>query len=495
MASYTLALLKAQSPTELLGCKVVSRVYDEQASGRYRVENERPDILCLTYLTTGAPRAYEISEEAKRTTSHDGDPVRVIHGGVHATNLPKEALLHSNLVVRGETTPEFQAQLLATAMQMSRDDKDVLRMTQLPKTLSRPPADWSWMNRKDYMLAPSIQTSVGCPFGCDFCSVTEVFGPGMRVVEDESLRLELDQHHPKTILAIVDDNFLQGSQPQHIERCIKVVRMLRERKLRWVAELTVRTLIDARKKLLAASPSIDIIERFAASGCIGLYFGIESVSEEETGLTKLRGNKETLELLHVCQANGLGVLGAFVLGVGPDETPEYAKRLLDYAVNDAKLDFAQFSINTPMPGARNFLTGIRDNLIFNFDWELYDAEHCVMRHPRMSPTQLEDAHHWLYQEFYSRKNILKKYQFASLLTLNPLMWRRFALGVPGGMYLHQTAKKWVHRLQNEEPRELISDPHSTVLDQVNEALESNREHPRALFSVRDLQKEDHLVNA
>jgi len=483
LPSYTLALLLAQTPPALLGCPVIARVHDEQARGPYRPSEAQPDILCLTYLTTGAPRAYQLSKEARCTRSHMGKSIKIIHGGIHATSLPKEALVYSHIVVRGEITPATQRQVLEYALTMDPSDRVVFRIAKPPATLVRPPADWSWMRRKDYMLAPVVQTSVGCPFHCDFCSVTEVFGAGMRTVGEESLRLELSRLPRKSLLPIIDDNFLQGVQPRHIEHCLRVASILHELGFRWVTEVTVKTLIDAQKKLAQERPGFDLIKFFAEHGCRGFFFGIETVAEGGGGLRKSKSLKETVDLIHHCQSEGMGILGAFVLGVDPEETPDYAKRLLEFAIEEARLDFAQFSINTPMPGARNFITGIRDGKIFNFDWELYDGEHCVMRHPRMSPAQLEEAHRWLYKEFYAFKSILKRYPLLSLLALSTSLWRRLIVGLPANVLLQRVNQSWSDRISRFISLETVPLPHQTVLDQVRELLERSAQRPAPLFDI------------
>lgn len=485
LASYSLALLMGQTPDEINGAKVVKRVHDEQAKGPYNVTDARPNILCLSYLTTGALRAYDISGEANVAISHDGDRIRVLHGGVHATNLPNEAIKHCHTIVRGEMSPEFQKHVFEQALSDKEPQKRVLRMNELPQTISRPIADWSWMDRKDYLLAPSVQTSVGCPFRCDFCSVTEVFGSKMRVVDEECLSRELDQHKRGSTVAIVDDNFLQGTQPKHIDRCLTVIEMMRERGLKWVAELTVKTLGDAWKKLRHSEAKIDIIERFAKSGCLGLYFGIESVTEEKKSLSKQSTNKDTIELIDACHQHGLGVLGAFVIGVSPDETPDDFKRMLDFAILDAKIDFAQFSINTPMPGAANFLSAFRDKRIINYDWEVYDAEHCVMSHPLMIKETMEEGLQRLYKEFYSYKSAFKRYSPISLLSMNPLVWRRFMLGLSAGPYLHRTAIKWIERIRKGSDREMVEKPDQTVIEHILEALRIDPAHPQPLFRAAE----------
>ena len=482
LSSYTLALLKAQTPATVLGCNVVARVHDEQSHGPYDPATACPNILALTYLTTGAPRAYALSDAAFGARSHDGEPIKVVHGAVHATSLPLEAIQHANVVVRGEITPAFQRQILERALRMGADEKAVVRLARPPSELIRPPADWSWMRPKDYILAPVVQTSVGCPFGCDFCSVTQVFGAGMRAVSEECLQAELDTLPRKRILAIIDDNFLQGVQPRYIEHCLRVADRLRERGFRWVTEVTVKTLVEAQKRTAESRSGFDLIGAFAERGCRGLFLGIETISENG-GLKKSQNIEDAVQLVRHCQSHGIGILGAFVLGLAPDETTDYAKRLLEFAIETVRLDFAQFSINTPMPGARNFVRGVRDGAIFNYDWELYDAEHCVMMHPRMSPLELEDSHRWLYREFYRYRSIASRYDLLPLLSLSPAAWRRTAIGLPVNFLLHRSNRNWTDRLDCAAPRAVLAEPDPAVLDQLQHAVVSSRNRDGDLYDA------------
>ncbi len=460
---YNLGLFEGQAPASLNGVRTVTRAFDERATGPYNPALYHPDVLCLSYMTTEAWRAYQISEEARHATSHNGDRIRIIHGGIHATSLPLEALKHCDLVVRGEMTPQFQKELLEFALNMGAGYKAVLRMNNPPCVIKHPPADWSWAKRSNYMLPYTIQTSVGCPFSCDFCSVTQVAGAGMRPYDLGCLRTELATLPKGVVLAVIDDNFLQGVQPKHINHCLNVAKMMHGMGFRWMAELTIKTLIEARKKLAEETPGFDLVEFFAKHGCIGFFFGIESI---DGGLKKSESMGKTTELIHHCQNCGIGVLGAFVLGVGPEETTDYAKRVVEYAIIDAKLDFAQFSINTPMPGARNFIEGVRSGNIFNYNWDLFDAEHCVMRHPIMTPDELEEAHAECYRVFYGRKSVIKR-TLLPLLSLSHGASKRLIISALYNVAMHYSDKRRRELNQRAGSRTVINQPDQSVIDQVN----------------------------
>lgn len=504
IASYTLATLSAQMPRRLDdGREVVCRVWDEQSRGPYTKADAT--AVFMTYLTTGATRAELLSREIRERNPG----VRIVHGGIHATSFPNKTLEYANIAVQGEVDVAFQSEILHAAV-TTRESR-VMRLGRVPATIHRPPADWSWMRRKDYILAPSFQTGVGCPFHCDFCSVTQVFGATMRSVDQACLEAELailPQRRGlsrrllgRTVLAVIDDNFLQGVQPGHVRHVINMAKMMFRAGFDWVTEVTVKTLInaqvkiDANPKAYGVNPGFDLIEFLAAHGCRGLFFGIESLLDRKhTGLVKSESEDKILQLVRKCQANGIGVLGAFVLGVAPDETEDNAKYILEWAIEKAKLDFAQFSINTPMPGCDLFIRAMIDGTIMTFDWELYDAEHCVISHPRLSASELERLHRFMNTEFYSYHSSFVRYDLAALASFSPGVWRRaFPVGMPANWLLHRANKSWNCRLDNAKPRKPVPDADEAVWADVRRAIGHDPSRPGDLFLMGQIDKMEHGV--
>ncbi len=476
IASLGLAQLVAQTPNKLGGCRVDVRVHDELAAGAYHVGTDRPDFLAFSSLTTGALRAYQIADEAAGLTSLNGRPILTMMGGVHATSLPMEALKHVNLVVRGECPADLLEYAFCDLLDRDAKYKRVLRLKEPTSHITRPKAVWNWLDRSKYILPNVTQSSAGCPFHCSFCSVTEVFGARMRPVSYDVLEKEISSMPRfsgllRSPVAVIDDNFLQGVQAAHINHVLEVCRIFKRNRHTWVTEITVRTLIEAQERLdreyseNRQSKRVDLVETFADSGCRGLFFGIESVQAEGTGLLKSRTMSDTLALIKKCHANGIAVLGAFVLGVGVDEDEMYYKRILDFAIDKAQLEYAQFSINTPMPGASNFLSAVKNGDILDWNWEHYDAEHCVMRHPKLSITQLEDIHRTCYNEFYRWRSILSR-TTAPLLAFAPGAARRLLPAVPVNVALSRANHGWNNRTDRFGRTPPLETPVPEALQQV-----------------------------
>lgn len=489
---YGLGLLKAQTPPRLLGHPVIARVHDEQIHGSYDPSVDPPDILGLSTLTPGAPQAYMIGDQAMQLTSYAGRPITVMIGGIHATCLPLEAMMHSHMVVRGEVTPEFQRFLLERALLWDHSKRDVFRLGSISDTVIRPPVDWSWVDRNDYWIHYPILLSFGCPFGCSYCSVTRIFGAKTRYVDEQCTRTELDAIPVGSSVLVVDDNIMPGCNARLIERLIKVADLLHERKFKWAAEVTLVTLKRAHDRHLEEK-GFNLLQYLADHGCHGLFFGIETIDEDST-LKKAEdlSNQEIIDFVHECQSHGIAILGAFVVGLGPDETLDYAKQVAEFAIEKAKFDVLQCSINTPLPGSDDFITAIRDGTLLHRGWAFYDCGHAVIKHPRMSIEQLEDSLRLIYHEFYSLKSFRTR-------ELRPLVdaliagswvdppravWRRFKYIAAANLGLRVSTERYERQKPVLDSINVGFFPYEeTVMDQVRNALNENPDKPGNLFNI------------
>jgi len=439
--SVTMALLLAQTPQKVNGLPVQAKVHVESANGPYDVAASRPDILCFSMLTTAAPRAYEVSRQARDCHSQSGGPIKIVMGGIHPTALPLEALRYADAVVCGETPPELQAEVLDWVAS-TRDGESEPRVFRLrgprPQVLVRPRPDFSWMRPRDYIIPQVLHTSVGCPYNCSFCTATRIYGAKMRPVDCDLTEREVAALGPG-LVAIVDDNFLAHKPYDHAKR---VSEVLRRHQRQWVAELTAGDLWNHS----------DLVPLFSSSGCYGVYIGIESVRQK---LPKGLHPQEYKELVSRCHDNGLLVLGAFVFGIGEDEDEGIFEETVKFAETIA-LDFAQFSINTPEPGARDFEHAVRDNLIVDWNWEHYDGAHPVRTFKNISVERmykgLRDAYLW----FYSLGSMRRR--------LWPLGSWRQARAWPYNLYLSGTVRMWLRRSDPAQERSrAISAPNDDVL--------------------------------
>jgi hypothetical protein len=75
-------------------------------------------------------------------------------------------------------------------------------------------------------------------------------------------------------------------------------------------------------------------------------------------------------------------------------------------MDELKIDAAQISIFTPLPGTPRFNS--MKKRIINADWSYYDFHHVVFQPNNMSAQDLKDGHDWVTSRFYSLDRIIKR---------------------------------------------------------------------------------------
>jgi len=136
---------------------------------------ERPDVVGITVWTMLAPQAYALAD------SYRARGVPVVLGGVHPSLLPTEALRHADAVVVGEAEA-----ILPTVLEDLRDGRSAGLYNGEWLTMGAVPPAEEWLDLVGampltrYIPLNTLQTTRGCRFNCDFCSVIRINGRGSR---------------------------------------------------------------------------------------------------------------------------------------------------------------------------------------------------------------------------------------------------------------------------------------------------------------------------
>ncbi len=366
-----------------------------------------PDVVGISVHTAFACRAYELAARYRKLGS------RVVLGGLHVTALPGEASRHADVVVAGEGASVWP-EVLAGLRDGSLRDGVVIR-----GSFSSPAYRQSPWPRRDvlpegaFLTRASIIATRGCPQRCGYCYLATrgVRAPYQKRSLQDILG-EIDAIGERYV--VFTDNNLMADASWGIELC----RSLRSRDLLWSAAVTVD---------VARRP--DLVREMAASGCQGVFIGLETLSDDnlrQQGKRTLPPSEyeRAVALLH---EHGIEVNGSFVFGFDHDD-PDVFDRTLEFIVRH-RLECATFHILTPYPGTPLFEDLERQGRILTRDWNQYDTAHAVFQPARMSPAQLEQGYRRVYRELYSWQNVLA---------------RRPPGAVRAGAYLAMTAlyKKW-----------------------------------------------------
>lgn len=361
------------------------------------------DLVGISAMTSSATRAYEIADKYREMGS------RVVLGGIHPSMLPQEAIQHADCVVIGEADETWPILL----EDFRRGElKQFYKADTRPDIRTLPPLRRDLLTTQRYIFPNTIQTARGCPYDCDFCSVSQFNARRIRtrsieqIVEEISIELEREKHEnirsPKWRFArwltrrfifFTDDNIVANHQ-----HAMSLFQALIPLRIRWGSQCSID--IAQNEALLKAA---------AESGCRALFIGFESLRQEaleEIHKGRTYKVQEYEELIHRIHSYGIAVEASFVFGFDMDDKDVF-RRTVDFCRRN-NIQVCQFSALTPLPGTRLFQRLEQEGRILTRDWSQYDVFHAVFRPKQMTAEELQQGLVQAYRDFYSIGSIAKR---------------------------------------------------------------------------------------
>jgi len=368
------------------------------------------DLVGISTTTSTATTGYEFADEIR---AHG---IPVIMGGPHVTFMADEALEHVDFVARGEGGEQLMLELIEAlrgerslesirGLSFVRAGENVHNETRerCPDLDTLPFPDLTLIHGHEHALPTTpIMTSWGCPFNCNFCSVTAMFGRQFRFRSPENVIAEIRQKQPRKIF-FYDDNMAADKA-----RLKVLLRMMIEQDLivPWSAQ--VRTDVARDPELL------DLMRK---SGCRLVYLGLESVNQATLdGFQKAQSVDDIVAAIKKLHEFGINSHGMFVLGADSD-SKQTVRDTVSFALKH-HIDTVMLNILTPLPGTKQFADLDAEGRIFEKRWHLYDAHHVLFTPKQMSPYDLQREVLRGYMRFYSWRQWLKylfTFRFTKLL--------------------------------------------------------------------------------
>jgi radical SAM superfamily enzyme YgiQ (UPF0313 family) len=172
---------------------------------------------------------------------------------------------------------------------------------------------WELVDMSNY-TSMNIQYSRGCPFDCDFCDITVLYGRKPRTKTKDQVIDELDILYFRGWrgpIFFVDDNFIGNKVKLKNEILSAIIEWNKKRKYPFYFNTEVSINLADDNKLM---------ELMVQAGFESVFIGIESPNEEsliECNKTQNR-NRDLISSIKKIQDSGLEVQGGFIIGFDND---------------------------------------------------------------------------------------------------------------------------------------------------------------------------------
>ena len=360
-------LLKSLTPPEheVLLIDGNARPMNEQELVRF-ARKQQIGLVGIGAMTRMVARAYSFADALRAA----GIPV--VMGGPHVTELPAEALghdggpRHADAVALGEadeTWPQIIADAVQGKLKEIYEPVDENGKERKPSLKQYPVIPWDTIDLEQFNLIPNVfrrlttrhgagwnsfnlvpvESGRGCPYGCEFCTVTGFFGDSIRFRTNESVVNELlmlkrraRKERGQVSIFFIDDNFAIN-----IKRTKSLLRdiIAAEAQLPWVAQISANLLRDE-----------ELVDLIAASGGKWIFIGMESLDAANLSDVNKGFNKpgEYAAVLSRLAKRDIYAITSFIIGLDND-TPGVAERILEQ-IELWPPGLPVFSALTPLPG-------------------------------------------------------------------------------------------------------------------------------------------------
>ncbi len=346
--------------------------------------DENWDLVGITAATNNVLRGYEVADRFRERG------IKVVMGGIHPTVLPDEALLHCDAVCIGEGESVWGSILSDATSGTLKNKYKQTRFLDL-RHYTPPRRSVMPVRRSFFFDVGTVETTRGCPYHCEFCSVGLMHGNKVRTRPLTPLLREIESIE-NDLLFFVDNNVISNKTFAK-----KLFREMIPMKKRWVAQSTIS--IAGDKELLKLA---------SESGCFGLLIGLENITRK--GFTKynksLNNLAELKEALRLLKEHGISVLATMVFGNDGDDRDTLRESLDNLLTID--LIAASLGMLIPYPGTQTAAFLERENRILTKNWDLYDINNLVFKPKQFSCAEFREEMRSLRRTYFSWPHIVRR---------------------------------------------------------------------------------------
>jgi len=262
------------------------------------------DYVFITAMLIQRKSAEQVIERCRKIGT------KVVAGGPLFTSRPEQYAHVEHLVLNEAelTLPPFIRDLQNGCPEKVYNTHEKADLHQTPIPI------WNLIKMKKYAMM-CIQYSRGCPFDCDFCDVTTLFGHRIRTKTTDQVLEELESLYAmgwRDEVFFVDDNFIGNKIHLKTELLPAVIDWMKKRQFPFS--------FNTQASINLADDE-ELMDLMVGAGFDCVFVGIESPNEESLSECNKRQNKgrDLIACVKKIQRFGMQVQAGFILGFDSDK--------------------------------------------------------------------------------------------------------------------------------------------------------------------------------
>lgn len=348
------------------------------------------DYVFITGMVIQKTSIDQIIERCKKLNA------KMVAGGPLFTAFPEVYLNVDHLVLKEAevTLPAFLKDLemgCPGPYYTSREKPDLEKS---------PVPQWDLIDMKQYAMM-GIQYSRGCPFDCDFCDITAMFGHKVRTKSTGQIIEELESlyvHGWRGEVFFVDDNFI-GKRGLLKDELLPAM-------IRWMEKINHPFAFNTQASIDMVDDE-ELMTMMARAGFDCVFIGIESPSEENLAeCNKIQNcGRDTMAAVKKIQQFGFQVQAGFIVGFDNDK-PDIFNAMINFIQRSGIVTAMVGLLNAPR-GTKLYKKLQSENRLTNLATG-DNMDYTMNFIPKMEMHELLSGYHNVLNTIYSQKYYCKR---------------------------------------------------------------------------------------
>lgn len=345
----------------------------------------------LVFISAMNVQSNSVREVIKKLNQYDKT---IVAGGPLFTHEYNEydGVEHFILNEAEITLPQFLTDL------ENGNPKHIYTSTEFADVHQTPNPMWDLVNLKDYLYAV-IQYSRGCPYLCDFCDVTALFGRKPRVKTPEQIVNELDSliaHGNNEQILFADDNLIGNKNLLKKELLPALIKWRKKNPYApgFATQVTINLVDDE-----------ELAKLMLEAGFRHILVGIESIEEESLIAMKKKQNtrRNILEDIRYLQELGFIITGTFIVGLDTDK-PTVFDDVINF-IQESGIVLSIVNILKAPPGTELYDRMKSENRLLDTFKFGEEATNVI---PKMGMEKLKSGYEKIIDRIYSPESVYKR---------------------------------------------------------------------------------------